>query len=176
MPFKPVGSSVFGHLIRSHRYIHSVGKFSIRALNCSWQEFGRGMRLSKFCAQLGQCAKMLPSSSFATCHLGSTQVWASQHTSWYRGFFGWFHFFTFYSSGSNSRAPELRRQCTCSLQQAHITLADHLKVLSRVFLGACVSMNSLWKITRKARSEVCPWQISCNETIKTASGQNCCKK
>lgn len=54
-------------LIRSNRYIHSVGKFSVRALNCSWQEFGRGMRLSGFPAQLGQCTQMLPWSS--SCHV-----------------------------------------------------------------------------------------------------------
>lgn len=68
MPFKPVGSSVFGP-----RGTYSVDKFSICAFNCSWQEFGRGMRLSKFPAQLGQCTQMLPWGS-------SCPVPPGQHT------------------------------------------------------------------------------------------------
>lgn len=83
-------------LIRSNRYIHSVGKFSVLALNCSWQEFGRGMRLSKFPAQLGQCTQTLPWS--CSCHVAPgqhTKVWGSQHTSCYRSFLWVVSFFHF---------------------------------------------------------------------------------
>lgn len=46
--FSTSGLKCVWPLISSNRYIHSVGKFRVRALNCSWQESGRGMRLSKF--------------------------------------------------------------------------------------------------------------------------------
>lgn len=85
--FKTSGLKLLWPLIRSNRYIHSVGKFSVCALSCSWQEFGRGMRLSKFPAQLGQWAQMLPWSS---CH-----VPPGQHTSCHRSSLWMVSFFHF---------------------------------------------------------------------------------
>lgn len=87
---------------------------------------------------LGQCTQMLSCAIWAAHSHGPASTDPATGI-----FFWWFNFFTFYSSGSNSRAPELRSQCTCSLQQVHIISVAHLQVLSHVFLGAHLSINSL---------------------------------
>lgn len=86
--FSTSGLKCVWPLIRSNRYIHSVGKFSVRALNCYWQEFGRGRRLSKFPAQLGHCTQTLSWSS--SCHVPPRQHSTHPATG---VFFGWLHFF-----------------------------------------------------------------------------------